>query len=129
MGDGHHGWVSAEILLAAADMFGFEYHNEIYLLSGIPLEWFAEGKSFSIEKLKLKAGQVSLSCSSSADEVRLNILFEENRFYRANKFIIKFPLKLKPERIDDVKMSYKNDETIVEGKFNSVALNLSKTKE
>ncbi len=126
MGDGHHGWVSAEILLAAADAFAFEYNSDIYLLGGIPFDWFVEGKSFSIAKLKLKPGIISLNCSSSAYEVKLDISFEENRFYKSSEFIIKIPIKIKMPGISDFNIFYENGETVVKGKCSSVSLIFNK---
>ncbi len=63
MGDGHHGWAASENVLVAADSFAFEQNNNIYILAGIPENWFTDGNEFYIKKLKFDSGEISINCS------------------------------------------------------------------
>ncbi len=127
MGDGHHGWAASEILLAAADAFAYEYENEIYLLAGIPVEWFDEGKTFSIKNLKLKAGTISINCLSDQNEIKLGIIFEKNKLVTANKFIIKIPLIIEMPQLNCSKIKFENGESIVTCSPFSIQLNFFKS--
>ena len=64
MGDGHHGWASAEMALAFHDIFIFEKNNlkeqELILLQGVPREWFLSSQKFSIKDASVSDGIINI---------------------------------------------------------------------
>ena len=81
MGDGHHGWVSAEMALAFHDIFIFEKNSlkeqELILLQGIPREWFFSSQNFSIEKAPVSDGVININIFPGEDKLTIDINFIE----------------------------------------------------
>ena len=77
MGDGHHGWVAAELVSAARDAFIFENEEiqETVILQGIPKEWFENGRRFSLRNSPLISGIISIFVEASDNAVRIKIDF------------------------------------------------------
>jgi hypothetical protein len=78
MGDGHHGWAAAEILLAIRDAFAREIwdHNangpHIVLFGGIPEEWWRGTGEFSFTHAPIPGGTLAVTCSCSRRAVQIN---------------------------------------------------------
>jgi hypothetical protein len=83
MGDGHHGWASAELVLAVHDMFilelNYEQQKEICFLQGIPKEWFFSSLDFYIKNAPVSDGMINLIVESKPDinETAINIEFRK----------------------------------------------------
>ena len=94
MGDGHHGWVAAEIALAIHDAFTFEINNdkqnELVLLQGIPKEWFFNITDFYIMKAPVSDGVINLNVTSNGDEFTIDIEFNRIAFSK-RKWKLKLP--------------------------------------
>ncbi len=79
MGDGHHGWTSAEMVLILREMFVYEQWNPSYesrtliLLAGIPGEWFTDGASFQVTDVPASVGKVSIVVEVSGESVKVAI--------------------------------------------------------
>lgn len=122
MGDGHHGWASAEIVLALHEAFVFEAKNEdtgeysLNFLHGIPINWFIQKNSFSIKKSHTSAGIISIECKSVNGNYVVNINFSP--FERRNKFrwIIKLPFKVDNACQDQLPLNVENinEESVIE---------------
>ena len=77
MGDGHHGWVAAEIVSAFRDMFLWENdeHKELKIFSGIPEEWF--NNSFMMNEIPTSKGKIGLEYSRHGQRVKIKINIKE----------------------------------------------------
>ena len=77
MGDGHHGWAAAEIVLALHDAFIFENSNskpkELIFLQGIPRNWFLSSKSFYIKNSPTSEGSINIFIEPVNSENEINI--------------------------------------------------------
>ncbi len=94
MGDGHHGWASAEIALALHDAFIYELNNanqnELVLLHGIPKEWFLSYSDFYIAKAPVSDGNINLKVTSKGDEFTIEIEFNRTALSK-RKWKLKLP--------------------------------------
>ncbi len=83
MGDGHHGWAAAEVVLALREAFVYErtasddMGSELILLSGIPVEWFSQRSSFGIDSVPITGGIISVQVRSSVSVVEIAIVLEQ----------------------------------------------------
>ena len=95
MGDGHHGWAAAEIASAARDAFVYErnYSEEVFLLHGIPPEWFDTGKEFIIKGAPLSSGKISINVTSLEEMTNIRIDFHPNKDFTGSKWILNLPFK------------------------------------
>jgi len=91
MGDGHHGWVAAEIALAIHDVFIFERTNkpekEFIFLQGIPKEWFFTELGFNINNAITSIGKLTIRVFSEDKVITLKINCLENSDSKARWFI------------------------------------------
>ena len=86
MGDGHHGWAAAEVVLALRDAFVFERkrpdsgRSDLILLSGIPVEWFSPGEAFAIERVPIPGGSlgVRVRCEATAVHADISLMAHNN---------------------------------------------------
>jgi hypothetical protein len=106
MGDGHHGWVAAEIVLALRDMFVYEsWHPErtrhdLYFLAGVPARWIAAKQRFSFKRVPVPEGILNLELSSSSRSLLLTITFERAGFVPSGRWIVKLPAALGAIRVN-----------------------------
>lgn len=123
MGDGHHGWAAAEILLALRDMCVFEsWHPErtqhdLYFLAGVPAGWFAAQREFSCKGVPVPEGSVNLDIASSGRSLLLTLTFERTGSVPSGRWIVKLPLALGAIRLNNqVVPGFKTgrSETVVE---------------
>ncbi|MGE5845904.1 MAG: hypothetical protein ACM34O_04210, partial [Ignavibacteria bacterium] len=101
MGDGHHGWVAAEIISAIRDAFIFENadEDEAVLLQGIPAEWFEVSNKFSLSNSPLTSGTISIFIESSEGKIIIKIDFKKNHnLDSAWKWKIKLPVQISEAR-------------------------------
>ena len=131
MGDGHHGWASAEVLLLARDLFVYEeyyYLNdliEINLLRGIPQNWFKSNQKFKIENAPLLCGKISIFVQIEGEIIKITIDYVSNKIYKEEMFKIFLPFKVeydKQKYKDLIKYEEKNESIItvnkISGEFN-----------
>jgi len=118
MGDGHHGWADAEIASAVRDAFVYErnYAEEVFLLHGIPPEWFDEGKQFSIESATLSTGKININVTSIEGMTNIKIDFQPDKDFTGTKWILNLPIKaseiIERENKIPFETSGKNETTI-----------------
>ncbi len=97
MGDGHHGWAAAEVVLALRDAFVFERRKpdqsfELVLFAGIPASWLVPGCSCSANDLPVQGGQLSLACMARANEIEIEIQFTPMKADGPRTFSLELPL-------------------------------------
>ncbi len=79
MGDGHHGWSAAEMVLIIREMFVYEQWDAGYtdyrlvLLAGIPPEWFVPGSTFGVIDVPTPAGMLELRVDVGEEAVKMEI--------------------------------------------------------
>jgi hypothetical protein len=97
MGDGHHGWAAAEIVLAVRDAFVHEtwQMNEAFhrlrFLAGVPSAWFREGTTFSISRCPVPEGFVSLFSAMDSGGLELRIAYDASGIFPAGSWDIVLP--------------------------------------
>jgi hypothetical protein len=122
MGDGHHGWAASEILSAVRDAFVFEkniYSSnnfELVLLSGIPREWFDEGKNIHIKNAPVYGGKISIACSRLFDRLIISIEYKKvaKDFGKGWRIIIPFNAKAVYSNDSEHKFELLNEETVID---------------
>jgi hypothetical protein len=96
MGDGHHGWAAAEIVLALHDAFLFERihknEKEFVFLQGIPKEWFLVSTGFNIKNAHTSAGMMEVEVSREKDIINIGIKFF-GKTDKKNKWFVCIPFK------------------------------------
>ncbi len=121
MGDGHHGWASAEILLLVRDLFVYEdyyYLNdliEINLLRGIPRVWFESNHEFKITNAPLLCGKISICVQIQNTSIKIKIDYASNKIYKEEMFKIHLPANIKVDKGNSSKfiVYHENDENTV----------------
>ena len=133
MGDGHHGWAAAEILLALNDAFVYEHENvvtgatDVMFLHGIPEHWFGSGNDFSIRHAIISTGIISLTVKSSEVGILILIEFDMKTKAGSDRWFLKLPIAMRIEesnpKIVSSLMNERN-EMIIEIMPGNVELNL-----
>ena len=106
MGDGHHGWAAAEILLAARDAFVFEQRSrerevfDLVFLQGIPQEWFGAGKSFGFRDAPVPGGRVDVKVSSGKRGSEVHVSFQPTEEIHAGTWTLRLPFIAESVRIN-----------------------------
>lgn len=72
MGDGHHGWASAEWILMMQSLFLISEKERLLLLPGIPDRWLVEGAQLSLGPLTTEFGTISISAQVKHSKLELN---------------------------------------------------------
>jgi hypothetical protein len=100
MGDGHHGWTAAEVVLLGREMFVYEEWDVSYtryalvLLAGIPGEWFLAGVPFGVANVPTAAGLISLRIEVSGPVVKVVIQLEANDESQQSRCAVCFPFRM-----------------------------------
>ena len=82
MGDGHHGWAAAEIVMAIRNAFVHDVWgpvgapHTVRLLSGIPATMFNQDQPFGMMHVPVPEGDVDIMVSSTADAVSIDITLD-----------------------------------------------------
>jgi hypothetical protein len=131
MGDGHHGWASAEIALAVHDAFVFDLENkeenQLVFLQGIPKEWFLSSSGFSAKNIFTHEGKMNIEVLPEKEEIRLNIKSLENNDGKTRWFIC-LPFKdinIIEGKNQIIKMNYKEEEVELEVQPENINLKFS----
>ncbi len=131
MGDGQHGWASAEILLAFNDAFVYEHDNsltgvtDVMLLHGIPKFWFNSGENFYIKNALISGGKLGIAVTFKEEIITVNISCEMIAKKDSFRWYIKLPFAVNiPEEQPNIISSMINDknEMIIEIKPGSMEL-------
>ena len=113
MGDGHHGWAAAEIVLAVHDAFIFEKNNskqkELILLQGIPGEWFLNSSDFYIKNAPVSDGILDIMIrhekeSSILINIKLNGLLDTGRRWKISLPFESLEVKEGVKSITDIRV-------------------------
>jgi hypothetical protein len=97
MGDGHHGWAAAEVALAVRAMFVSELEaapgstSTLVLLGGIPKEWINPGSRWTVERLAVPGGSLSMTYARTARSGVLTIDMQPSELFAAPELEVRFP--------------------------------------
>jgi hypothetical protein len=97
MGDGHHFWASAEVVLAVRNAFVVEQwtvmqrHHTLTLLGGIPRELFRGENDFGLQEAPVPEGFVSIAVSPGFPETTIMIDFCEAGFVPKGSWFLSLP--------------------------------------
>ena len=100
MGDGHHGWTAAEIVLAMRDACVYEETlpgeggHRLVLLGGIPAEWLVAGTTLSLENCPVPGGTLSITCRTLDDHIALELDYEPAGDSGARIWQVRMPVAL-----------------------------------
>ncbi len=95
MGDGHHGWAAAEMVLALRDAFVAERWTDngpqVTLLGGIPAAWFEGDRPFSISRTAVPGGMLQLEARPHAKGLTLEIDLERRTGAEPGQWLLLLP--------------------------------------
>ncbi len=77
MGDGQHGWASAEWIMMIRNLFVREEKDEIIIGSGIFAEWIETGKKISFGPTPVFGGKVTVAVVKDNDGISVDIICPE----------------------------------------------------
>lgn len=112
MGDGHHGWAAAEIVLAFREAFLREiwtpgdHQHQMVFLSGIPRDWFEGSFPFSVSHAPSPEGNFSVRVIPGPEQVEIRITRESAGLLPQGKNLVRLPFRteavtlLDPNAID-----------------------------
>ncbi len=107
MGDGHHGWASAEVLHSMRDAFVQERWNpatqryDLLFCAGLPRTWFTNGNSFTIDSTPTPHGTISLSIECNRGQTIVVIGLEKGNATAAGTWTLDLPLVADEIHIDN----------------------------
>ena len=97
MGDGHHGWAAAEMVLNLREMFIYERwdplsrEHTVVMLAGIPAQWFERNAKFGVTDVPLTIGRISVSVAVKEGEIEVAIEARLNSSSHAERCMMRFP--------------------------------------
>jgi hypothetical protein len=112
MGDGHHGWAAAEIILAVRDAFLFERFSntlelmELVLFAGIPAFWFEQSKPFSIKNAPVPGGKISIIVIPSEIIISIRIDFLCVNHEKKLQLKIELPFEIENVTVDGAPLTF-----------------------
>lgn len=77
MGDGQHGWASAEWIMMIRNIFVREDNNEIIIGSGIFAGWIETGETISFGPTPVPGGKVNVTVVKDGDGISVDIICSE----------------------------------------------------
>jgi hypothetical protein len=98
MGDGHHGWAAAEILLAVRDAIVYEEWSrpdgphDLVVLGGIPPEWCRPGRALTFERAPVAGGMFSLRMTMESGGLSIHFRLEPNGTPLPREVVLKLPV-------------------------------------
>jgi hypothetical protein len=116
MGDGHHGWVAAEIVLAMRDAFVHERwvagdpQHDLVLLGGIPAEWFAEGRAFALRGAPIPEGTLNMEIESRGGTTLIRTSLKENGARMPGRWQMRVPFDVVEARVNGKTTPYQSME-------------------
>jgi hypothetical protein len=106
MGDGHHAWASAEVVLALRNAFVMERwphtdrRHSLILLGGIPPGLLSSGKELFIENAVVPEGKLNLTVTPGDDQTIILIDFQKSGFVPEGSWYLSVPPDLDLVSID-----------------------------
>ncbi len=97
MGDGHHAWAAAEVVLAIRNAFVLERwtdvnpHHTVTFLGGIPRSLFDSRKEFGITNAPVPEGSIDLVVSPGTREATITIAFHRRGFVAPGSWYVSLP--------------------------------------
>lgn len=97
MGDGHHGWAAAEVVLAMRNAFVMEVwellqgEHTIRFLGGIPATWFDQSEQFALEGAPIPEGRVDIRVRPHGEEALVDIVFHPGGVVPAGRWMLSLP--------------------------------------
>lgn len=97
MGDGHHGWAAAEIVLAIRNAFVSELWgpppetHTVRFLSGIPSPWFDQAQPFGSEDMPIPEGRVSIKVRSRGNEAAVEVTLDPCGLVDPGQWVLSLP--------------------------------------
>jgi hypothetical protein len=86
MGDGQHGWASAEFVLMTRNLFIREEGDELVLLQGLLPEWLKDGVTLAYGPTRTRFG--SISVTARLDAARLHVHIEADYLMKPRQVVI-----------------------------------------
>ncbi|HVN48844.1 MAG TPA: hypothetical protein VMU30_08510, partial [Bacteroidota bacterium] len=69
MGDGHHGWAGAEIILFLLDTITHEDERSIHFFDRLPKTFWEQRKPFTIKNLSTSIGALNIHCEFASEKI------------------------------------------------------------
>jgi hypothetical protein len=97
MGDGHHGWAAAEVVLAIRNAFASEMWgpppdpHTVRFLSGIPLAWFDQAQPFGLADMPLPEGRVDVMVQPQGNEATVEINLDPCGLVGTGQWMLSLP--------------------------------------
>jgi hypothetical protein len=116
MGDGHHGWAAAEIVLALRDAFVYERFSssaellELVLFAGIPSLWFERSIPFSIKNTPVLGGKLSIIVIPSELIITIRIDLINSNHINNKHLRLDLPLEIDKVTVDGNPITLLNGE-------------------
>ncbi len=123
MGDGHHGWAAAEMVLALRDAFIQERwypgrsRPDLVLLGGTPSSWYHSDAHFSISRAPVPGGMLDLKVHVLDDAVNITLSLQEAPGTFPELLVLRLPVVAINVRIGDEPFPdaiVKDGETIIQ---------------
>jgi len=73
MGDGHHGWAAAELVLLVRNLLFFEEEDRLVLTPIFPRNWAQAGQSIAVERAPTFFGPFNFRIDSAVDKIDLHL--------------------------------------------------------
>jgi hypothetical protein len=96
MGEGHHGWASAEWLLLLRNLLFLERGDELWLLPALRNRNLSDGGLFRVDRAPSNFGTISFILSCQKKALVLDLL---NDFHLAPPKVIRWKLPFTPSRV------------------------------
>jgi hypothetical protein len=134
MGDGHHGWAAAELILAVRDAFVCETESngvtEFTFFSGLPAEWFSRDNEFSINKAPSYAGNIYAGIFVKEKLIKIIIQCDKMRdIIQRWKIILPVNCSLLNNSNQVLNIIFRDNETTIEVKPGSLELSFKLREE
>jgi hypothetical protein len=106
MGDGHHGWAAAEIVLALRNAFVYELWNttddpyDLVLLGGIPVSWFSKGLDFGIHNAPIPGGTLSITVHFQSRLTDIRLSFKRTSAIQIGRWKVRLPIQVGQIAVD-----------------------------
>lgn len=105
-GDGHHGWLVAEILHFIRNSIVFEKEKDIYLFSGAFPDWFENGNEISFLDGPTYFGKLSFNMKVNGNLIEINFLSDFDK--ELENIVLFFPIDIERIIEGDFKKREKN---------------------
>jgi hypothetical protein len=122
MGDGHHGWAAAEMVLALREAFVYERWprqrggHELLLLRGIPAEWFAPGTACGISNARVPEGLLSIRTHAEEEGLEIDLDLEPRGEIRSEGWTLILPVgvgRVRDQRGTTIPVDLREGESIL----------------